>query len=703
MKSRKYLAASVLCLTLFATAVSGQEGPTAEQLRSEAFALIAGTAADKVKAVDLLQQAAEAGDATAMAFLGGLYLSGDGVDVDREAAIAWYLKAAQAGHPAALAKLAELATEDASVAPAPAPVTTKTKTKSTPEPAAPAPDLSPADEPATASPPPAAADDGGLQAAIALVESGDPRKAFEAVPIFRKLSEAGNAEATYYLGAAYASGSGVLENGVYAMELYEQAVAAGYSAARNGIAQLYWTGTGVPQDRDRAIEIYTEQADQGDMTAAGFLTSVYSYALNGSRDIDKALQYAAIGADRNDPESFSRSGGVYANILDDNEQALALFQKALDAGDASVTSMMGIMLGYQQDPELRARGIAVLERGVAAGDAGAMSTLGRLYAEDMMAPDLEKGLPLLEQAAEIGGGYYMANLGDFYSADLYTPRDPEQAALWYRRAIWAGGVYASTYDELAKLQDSGEIVVPAADVLSTPEQQRLGAALMRQADINLRNSDLATQAKGLNDLYYAAHLGDAEAMERLGTFYYTATNLPSDLDLGLQWIRRAADAGRVESMVMLSSVLSDPVIATRWASYAAKGDLPSAWVSYGVRLLQGIGTEADTDKALELFRKGETYGEATAMTALADVFNGGFDVEADPAAAGSYLYQGIIRGDVQNTRFLIDKPNTFYTKAVREELQRQLKAGGFYTGGIDGDLGPGSRTAIEAAFDTWTP
>src|SRR5215217_3196364 len=122
-------------------------------------------------------------------------------------------------------------------------------------------------------------------------------------------------------------------------------------------------------------------------------------------------------------------------------------------------------------------------------------------------------------------------------------------------------------------------------------------------------------------------------------------------------------------MLRLTTILPDPVIATRWSSYAAKGDLPAAWVDYGVRLLGGIGTEVDSEKAVEFFRRGETYGDAGAMSALADVYNGGMGVEADPAAAGRYLYQGVIRGDTQNTRFLLDKPNAFYTKAVREELQ----------------------------------
>lgn len=93
-------------------ALAGGDGESGlVELRMRAYSLFPGSSADKAEAIELFTQATEQGDAESMAFLGSIYLSGNGVPADRAEAIRWYLKAAQAGHSGAAAKLAELAAE----------------------------------------------------------------------------------------------------------------------------------------------------------------------------------------------------------------------------------------------------------------------------------------------------------------------------------------------------------------------------------------------------------------------------------------------------------------------------------------------------------------------------------------------------------------------------------------------------------------
>ncbi len=67
-----------------------------------------GVARDVVKALSMLQDAAEMGHPKAQFDLAQMYAQGSGVDKDTDKAVKWYRRAAKHGYKAALAKLNEL-------------------------------------------------------------------------------------------------------------------------------------------------------------------------------------------------------------------------------------------------------------------------------------------------------------------------------------------------------------------------------------------------------------------------------------------------------------------------------------------------------------------------------------------------------------------------------------------------------------------
>ena len=80
----------------------------------------------------------------------------------------------------------------------------------------------------------------------------DTAKAFE---YFSQSAEAGNADATYYLGLIYELGDGAEMNVNKALEWFEKARAAGNDLAASNIGELYYNGhvDGLAPDIDQAF------------------------------------------------------------------------------------------------------------------------------------------------------------------------------------------------------------------------------------------------------------------------------------------------------------------------------------------------------------------------------------------------------------------------------------------------------------------
>jgi TPR repeat protein len=155
----------------------------------------------------------------------------------------------------------------------------------------------------------------------------------------------------------------------------------------------------------------------------------------------------------------------------------------------------------------------------------------------------------------------------------------------------------------------------------------------------------------------------------------------------------------------------------------------------GKMLSEGTGELApDTPAAIAYFRAGAETGEVAAMTSYAFALHGGSGVPRDEAAgqrwfieaakAGApdgnanvclgyvhgnrlaedaamgadYCYEALVGGAQPVFDILSQLNQEGYVQPFRERLQQLLQDGGFYSGTIDGNFGPMSRAAVEAAF-----
>jgi hypothetical protein len=89
----------------------------------------------------------------------------------------------------------------------------------------------------------------------------------EAVKLFTKAAEQGNATAQYALGSVYYNGHGVTKDYKEAVKWLRKSVAQGNAMAEFRLGSCYYYGHGVTKDEKEALKWWTKAADQGNAEA----------------------------------------------------------------------------------------------------------------------------------------------------------------------------------------------------------------------------------------------------------------------------------------------------------------------------------------------------------------------------------------------------------------------------------------------------
>lgn len=474
-------------LVLPSMALAQDATPAPLELRMQAYSLFPGSTADKAKAIELFKQAADAGDGESMAFLGSIYLSGDGVPADRAEAITWYLKAAQTGHAGSIAKLAELAT---------APTSPATPVESAPaaaeqQPAAGAPAVA-----ETAKPAPGVADGSALRAqALLLIERGEGEEGFG---VMLEAAEAGDIPAMAHVGLAYLSGTGTTRNKLSASEWLERAADGGDIVAMIRFAELMMVG-GIGLPKDDAVA----DASMRDARVA-------IEQLDFRADTDRLLELA---------DYLTRNA-----TLDQQEYGAGLLRRLAAAG--SVGAMLKLA-----ETTYGAENVTWLRQAAEAGDAVAMRRLSQAYtsgsgvtadadvARDWMARSAAAGdqaAVSLLAAADERAASDEANIGDRVQAaiDIYVEGDLTSAQEAEVREAFEAGVALEHLESFYWL-----------------------------ADILLEGSEAEAQRGLAMMMDYVSRGGDEYGMNAIGRAFEDGIGTDVDLQQALEWYERAKENG----------------------------------------------------------------------------------------------------------------------------------------------------------------
>jgi len=241
------LPAAALCLAL-ATPLGAQ---TADEIEAARGLFREG---QFEAALEVLEPAAEAGDAAAQNALGNAYHHGRGREVDAAQAIAWYEKSRAQGNPLAAYNLARLHRFGMAGQPPDMPRALALFTE--------------AAEAGFAY----AHGDLGRMHELGL---GTPIDYAKAADHYARAE--GNVEATVDLGALYLRGDGVAEDGARARELFKQAADQGHARGATALAQMYDFGlSGTEPDHALAHQLYLQGANGGYAYAGQLLSNFLS-------------------------------------------------------------------------------------------------------------------------------------------------------------------------------------------------------------------------------------------------------------------------------------------------------------------------------------------------------------------------------------------------------------------------------------------
>lgn len=237
--------------------------------------------------LDLLQAAAEQGEAASQHALAERYFRATGVTRDLPRAYGWYRKAGQQGHP-----------------------------------------------------------DGQYKVFVCLnLGLGVKEDRFEAREWLIKAAKQNHPRAQHSLGILHEFGEAGIQRDVdAAVRCYQRGVELGDPDSMRSLATCYHNGSGVPKDMVRATELYRQAADKGHQVAQVILATLHLEGVSLPRDPERAFQLARTAAEGGLTRGQFMVGTLYyggIGVPRNPEQAVVWYRKAAEAGDHKAMYNLG--------------------------------------------------------------------------------------------------------------------------------------------------------------------------------------------------------------------------------------------------------------------------------------------------------------------------------------------------------------------------
>lgn len=349
------------------------EGGDAEACRIIGTMYRAGDGVDRdcSKAIGFLRRAAELGDVPAASSLGYMYLMGDCTDADPARAEEFLMKAAEAGDTSAMCNLGFLfmnMRQDRQSA-----ISWFSK----------------------------AADAGSLKgirnlaSAYSMGGEGDLGKAADA---YARAVDMGDTDSAAVLASIYRNGTGVPVDKERAADLYRKAADAGDMEAQYDLAFMLDAGEGIPMDRAEAERYFRMSADQGDTDACLCIGGI----LYERGEFKEAEGYFMSAALKGDVKAQYNLGLMYMDDSlgePDREKAREWFEYAAGEGFAYAQTMLGGMCLDEGDVKTAER---YFRDAAAQGEPTAQYNLGALGISGQVQMGYDEAVGLLTKAASSG-------------------------------------------------------------------------------------------------------------------------------------------------------------------------------------------------------------------------------------------------------------------------------------------------------------
>lgn len=208
-----------------------------------------------------------------------------------------------------------------------------------------------------------------------------------------------------------------------------------------------------------------------------------------------------------------------------------------------------------------------------------------------------------------------------------------------------------------------------------------------------------------SQLLALANLGDTRSMLGLAYIRLNPEDSRFDPAQAVSFLERAVERGSPEAQMELAKLYEQGIgvdvnEARALELYQAAADQGFADAINDLGFLHyqgGLGLRPNPEKALELFEQAADLRHPEAQFNFAALIDDGLIPDKGPKDAASYLYAALRSGSQDVLNLLLERP-TMFAEETRRELQAQLQAFNFYDGSIDGDIGPGTKRGIRAAY-----
>lgn len=208
-----------------------------------------------------------------------------------------------------------------------------------------------------------------------------------------------------------------------------------------------------------------------------------------------------------------------------------------------------------------------------------------------------------------------------------------------------------------------------------------------------------------SQLLALANLGDTRSMLGLAYIRLNPEDSRFDPAEAVSFLQRAVERGSPEAQMELAKLYEqgigvdvDEARALELYQAAADQGFADAINDLGFLHYQGgLGLRPNPAKALELFERAADLRHPEAQFNFAALIDDGLIPDKGPKDAAQYLYAALRSGSQDVLNLLLERP-TMFAEETRRELQAQLQAFNFYDGTIDGDIGPGTKRGIRAAY-----
>ncbi|WP_226778928.1 caspase family protein [Oceaniglobus trochenteri] len=242
--------------------------------------------------------------------------------------------------------------------------------------------------------------------------------------------------------------------------------------------------------------------------------------------------------------------------------------------------------------------------------------------------------------------------GSLSGTPFFLARDAVETASFDPDTAWSE-IPRDQETQLATLADQGDT------------RSMVGLAYMRLNAADPRYAP--TDAAGL--LERAAKAGSAEAQFELAQLYEKGLGVAQDDKRALELYESAAALGFADALNDLGFI----------------------------HFQGGLGVPLDPARGLEYFEQAANLRQPQAMYNFAALIDDGAVPGKGPQDAANYLYRALRTGAQDVYEVVRDRPRMFEPE-TRRALQLKLREFGFYDAAIDGDFGPGTQSAIRAAY-----